>query len=111
MLSTQEITAAEAEGLFVPNADIIEAYVEYHKLKAQIERLEKAMVPLKDKIRECLEENHAKGLIDPETGRKMVTYSEVTRETADKKKMIEELGPEVVDMYFKRTVSNRMSIK
>ena len=110
MLTTEEIKAAESEKMFTISEDSKKIYDEYAKIKAKVDVMNKRLDELKKALRDEVESKDANALIDPETGRKMVTYSVVTRETADKGKMIEELGEEVIEMYFKKTTSSRMTI-
>lgn len=110
MLTNEEIQAAESEKMFVISEESLKNYSEFVKIKAKVDLLTKQMDALKMAIRDEVESKDANALIDPETGRKMVTYSVVTRETADKSKMIEELGEDVIEMYFKKTTSSRMTI-
>lgn len=110
MLTIEEIQAAESEKMFVISEESLKNYSEFVKIKAKVDLLTKQMDALKMAIRDEVESKDANALIDPETGRKMVTYSVVTRETADKPKMIEELGEDVIEMYFKKTTSSRMTI-
>lgn len=110
MLTIEEIQAAESEKMFVISEESLKNYSEFVKIKAKVDLLTKQMDALKMAIRDEVESKDANSLIDPETGRKMVTYSVVTRETADKSKMIEELGEDVIEMYFKKTTSSRMTI-
>lgn len=110
MLTIEEIQAAESEKMFVISEESLKNYSEFVKIKAKVDLLTKQMDALKMAIRDEVESKDANALIDPETGRKMVTYSVVTRETADKSKMIEELGEDVIEMYFKKTTSSRMTI-
>lgn len=111
MLTKEEIQSAEMELKFVMDDELMKECQEYHAAKARREREDAIMEKAKTRIQARVEELGARGLIDPETGRSMVTYSEQTRQTADKKLMIEELGEEVVDMYFKTTSFSRMTIR
>jgi len=110
MLTTEEIQAAELEQKVIPTDAIMDAYNEYHRLKAQRDALNAKMDACKALIKEFAEEKDAKNIIDPENGRNMVTVTVKSRETADKKLMIEDLGPEVVDMYFKKSVYTELRV-
>lgn len=110
MLTTEEIKAAELEQKVIPTDAIMETYNEYHHFKAQRDALDAKMAACKARIKEFAEEKNAKNIIDPENGRNMVTVTVKSRETADKKLMIEDLGPEVVDMYFKKSVYTELRV-
>ena len=110
MLTTEEIQAAELEQKVIPSDAIMEIYDEYHRLKTQRDALNSQMDACKALIKEFAEEKNAKNIIDPENGRNMVTVTVKSRETADKKLMIEDLGPEVVDMYFKKSVYTELRV-
>ena len=54
MLTTEEIQAAELEQKVIPTDEVMDAYNEYHRLKAQRDALNAKMDAQKARIKDCL---------------------------------------------------------
>lgn len=111
MLSRSEIAAAKAEMMFVPTERVMNAYHAYVEGRNQIKKIERRIEAEKKIVEEYTRKRGAKNLIDPEDGRKIVSFNDhVERTTYDYKAMEAEFGKDVMDRFKVKSTSSRFSI-